>query len=298
MDNESFYLDLINNIGDGVYFVNTDRVITFWNRTAEKITGFDRDHVIGYSCRDNILNHVTENGASLCENGCPLTACMKEGKSQEASVFLHHKDGHRVPVYVNVSPIYDSIGNIIGAVETFGKQSIELRSEIHDLREKVFFDHLTGTRNRQFLDTKLEDIIFSADRFNSAFGLLFIDIDHFKVVNDNYSHEIGDKTLKMVAKTLCGNVRQSDVVGRWGGEEFLILLNELKSKNSLERISEKIRALVECSSIKIGDSVISVTVSIGATTYRPGDTAKSIVHRADQLMYESKKAGRNRVTVG
>jgi PAS domain S-box-containing protein len=155
LDNNSFFLDLINNISDGVYFVDRDRVITFWNRTAEKITGFESSYVIGHGCRENILNHVTENGINLCENGCPLAKCMKDGKPREAYVFLHHKDGHRVPVYIHASPIHDSDGKIIGAVETFSKQNTQLRSEVKDLRLKVFTDPLTEIRNRRYLEKKL-----------------------------------------------------------------------------------------------------------------------------------------------
>ena len=115
MPNEDFYRKILDNLFDGVYFVDRDRVITYWNKGAEKITGYDAGQVMGRSCRDNILNHVTANGVQLCLTNCPLASTMEDGKQREAEVYLHHADGHRLPVTVRASPIYDEQGNIIGA---------------------------------------------------------------------------------------------------------------------------------------------------------------------------------------
>ena len=124
-----------------------------------------------------------------------------------------------------------------------------------------------------------------------------MDIDHFKRVNDSYGHETGDTVLKMVAQTMAHNIRSFDVIGRWGGEEFLIILANI-TKNQLQTVAEKLRILVEHSTLNIGDAKISVTISIGATMAQKKDTVESIVKRADLLMYKSKGKGRNTVTIG
>ena len=98
--NEAFYEKLIDGLHDGVYYVDTNRTIIYWNKSCERITGYSRAEVVGRSCKDNLLNHCTESGGELCLQGCPLTATIGDGAPREADVFLHHADGHRVPVRV------------------------------------------------------------------------------------------------------------------------------------------------------------------------------------------------------
>ena len=97
---KDFYKELVDNLYDGVYFVDRDRRITYWNEGAERITGYSAPQVIGRRCRDTLLNHVTANGVLLCQDHYPLAAVMENGKPREAEVYLHHADGHRVPVMV------------------------------------------------------------------------------------------------------------------------------------------------------------------------------------------------------
>jgi len=300
MQNETFYKDLINNLFDGVYFVNRDRVITFWNKGAERITGYDSDYVLGHACRDNLLNHVTETGVELCNIDCPLAKTLKDGKTRELEAFLHHADGHRVPVSLQVSPIKDETGAIIGAVENFSNnlKRYSLRQEVYELRQKVLVDPLTGIRNRLFLEGRLEASITEFNHTHAAIGLLFIDIDYFKHFNDSFGHDVGDLVLKMVANTLKDNLRDTDVIGRWGGEEFLAILYDFTSQDQLLAIAEKLRAMVECSRLDIDATGKTVTISVGATLLNSEDTVKTFVQRADNLMYQSKRDGRNRVSVG
>ncbi len=112
-----FYKNIIDNLYDGVYFVDRDRMITYWNKGAERISGYSAGQVIGRRCRDNLLNHVTANGVELCHDHCPLAAVMEDGRPREAEVYLHHADGHRVPVMVRATALRDEGGNIVGAVE-------------------------------------------------------------------------------------------------------------------------------------------------------------------------------------
>ncbi|GAG00076.1 unnamed protein product, partial [marine sediment metagenome] len=122
------------------------------------------------------------------------------------------------------------------------------------------------------------------------------DIDHFKRVNDSHGHDAGDAVLKTVARTLLESSRGFDILGRWGGEEFLGLVQNV-DEDHLGVVSERLRALVAASSVRHGDAEIRVTVSIGATLARTDDTPERLVKRADSVMYESKRAGRNRVTL-
>jgi diguanylate cyclase (GGDEF)-like protein len=125
-----------------------------------------------------------------------------------------------------------------------------------------------------------------------------MDVDHFKQFNDNYGHNTGDLVLRMVAQTLRYAVRATDTTGRWGGEEFIAILHDFQDERDLERAAEKVRALVERSRLDVDGQGLTVTVSVGGTLLQAEDTSESLVGRADELMYRSKQAGRNRVTIG
>jgi diguanylate cyclase (GGDEF)-like protein/PAS domain S-box-containing protein len=297
---KDFYKDILDNLYDGVYFTNRERVIMYWNRGAERITGYTSQQVVGRSCRDNLLNHVTADGVQLCLGLCPLAVCMEKGAPQEAEVFLHHADGHRVPVMVRAVPLRDAQGNIVGAVETFSDNTgaMLVRHELRELRRTVKTDQLTAISNRQYLEGRLRGVIAELEHRKDTAGLLFIDIDHFKQFNDAYGHDVGDQALRMVAATLRHNLRETDTVGRWGGEEFLALLYDVTTLEELNSIAEKLRILVESSRLDLSAANLTVTISVGATLFLPADTPESIVRRADALMYQSKRVGRNRVSVG
>lgn len=297
---KNFYKDLVDHMYDGVYFVDRERLITYWNDGAERITGYKKDQVIGSSCRDKLLNHVNADGVELCGDLCPLAATMLDGIPREADVFLHHADGHRVPVLVRAAPLRDGQGNITGAVETFSSDTGEsaVRQELRELRRTTRMDLSTGIGNRQFLEGRLRAVIAEYDGQESGTGVLFIDVDHFKEINDINGHAMGDQVLRMVALTLKHNLRRTDTVGRWGGDEFLVILYEVASADYLKSIAEKLRTLVEQSRLDLNEESFSATVSVGSTLLQTDDTPESVVRRADELMYQSKQAGRNRVTVG
>ena len=289
---------ILDSLFDGVYFVDCERRITYWNAAAERITGYAKTDMVGHCCADNLLRHVDANGQELCLNGCPLSASIGDGKPREASVFLHHKLGHRVPVSVRTSPVRDDEGKIIGAVEIFTDNSsaLQLLHEFEILKHEVYQDTLTAIGNRRYGEVTLATRIYEWQEHGHPFGLLFLDVDHFKHFNDTYGHRQGDEVLIMVAKSISNSLRNMDVVVRWGGEEFVVILPGATPVVA-EAIAERVRMLIANSFISNGPQDLRVTVSIGGTVSRPGETAESIVKRADELMYCSKAKGRNRVTI-
>ncbi|MBL0225998.1 MAG: sensor domain-containing diguanylate cyclase [Geobacteraceae bacterium] len=295
MDHDpDFYKSLLENIYDGVYFVDVNRKITFWNRAAERITGFSAEEVIGSNCADNILMHVDEQGHHLCNGSCPLQSSTETGCRSKADVYLHHKNGQRVKVSVNASPVIDRDGSIIGSVELFrdiSTQSLDNRV-MEELKKSALVDTLTDMPNRRYLEMKLNSCLEEFKNLGPSFGVIFGDIDSFKQINDTCGHLIGDDILKMVAKTLAGNIRAVDFVGRWGGEEFVVLITHV-SGEYLKAIAEKLRMLVEACFLMVHDKKLQVTISLGATGVVAGDTAESILKRADELMYLAKKSGKN-----
>jgi diguanylate cyclase (GGDEF)-like protein/PAS domain S-box-containing protein len=298
MSTESdFYKTILDGLYDGVYFVDPERRITFWNHGAERITGYKANQVMGKRCADNMLMHVDDKGRQLCLEGCPLTASMADGCIHEAQVFVHHISGYRLPVMVRVAPLVGQDGQVIGAVETFtdNSQMIAALKKVDELTDVAMKDPLTELGNRRFLETMIDLRLLESRLTKPADGFLFVDIDHFKHINDTYGHETGDLVLKMVADTLKLNLRPSDTVVRWGGEEFIIIIQVVTQPVLLE-LANRLRALVQQSILDRNLQHISVTISVGATLVRDNDSLETLVERAAGLMYQSKATGRNRVT--
>jgi diguanylate cyclase (GGDEF)-like protein/PAS domain S-box-containing protein len=299
-EQDNFYKELLDNIYDGVYFMDAERRIIYWNKGAESITGYSADEVMHKYCSDNILMHVSETNEKMCENSCPLKHTIMDGKNREAAVFFHHKNGHRVSTTLKASAIRDAEGKIIGAVEIFNDNSLNFENleMLKILKKEALIDALTGIVNRRYIENRITASFNAFQRYGWKFGVLFMDIDHFKNVNDTFGHNNGDTVLKVVAKTLIKNIRSFDTIGRWGGEEFIGLIENINN-DELLKVAEKLRALVDASSIQPEGfkNIINPTISIGATISKPQDSPETIIKRADELMYESKQAGRNRVTI-
>ncbi len=292
---DDFYKTLLDNLHDGVYFTDRDRRIQYWNRAAERITGFRSSEILGRCCADNILSHVDDQGKLLCLSDCPLVEAMDQGKEVEKEVFLHHKAGHRVPVLVRASPIRDDMGQVVGAVEAFSDNSSKLEAldRLEELQKIAFVDPLTAVGTRRYGEDMLRSRLEESRRYGWTFGIMCVDLDSLKEINDRHGHDAGDEALVLVARTLVANVRSFDFVARWGGDEFLVIVTNLSPEN-LYALAEKLRSLVAASNLPSAADA-QLTVSIGATFFRDSDSSQSLLKRADQLLYDGKAAGRNRV---
>ena len=292
------YERIFENLNDGLYFVNTDRIITYWNKAAEQITGFSAPEVMGRPCSDNILTHVDGDGRSLCFGMCPLAKTLADGSPRESEVYLHHKEGHRIPILIRVSPLTDKNHQVIGGVELFTDISHLAANELRvkELEKLAFLDKLTQLANRHYIEREIQTRLSETQRLNVPFGILFMDIDRFKILNDTYGHDVGDRVLRSVSRTFVAGSRPFDLFGRWGGEEFIGIIRNI-NKEVLELYGNRIRKLVESAYIIHNGIKMNVTISIGATMIQGNDTIDSLIKRADILLYQSKTRGRNCLTM-
>lgn len=129
------YKRVVDNLHEGLYFVDRDRVITYWNKAAERITGYAAEEAVGSACHDNILSHIDGKGHQLCFGLCPLAATMEDQDLRETEVYLHHKNGHRVPVSVRTSAFTDETGKVVGGIELFAdiSNSVANQLKVHEL---------------------------------------------------------------------------------------------------------------------------------------------------------------------
>jgi len=287
------YKALLDHVNDGVYIVDLDRRILYWNEGAFLQTGYEAHDVVGRRCPEDGLCHVDASGHRLCLDRCPLAASLTDGESHELEIFLRHKQGRRVPVTARVQPLRSADGAIVGAVQIFSDDSAkqDARREMEEMSRLAFLDQVTKLPNRRFLEMSLQTALSEYRVHKEPFGVLVIDLDRFKAINDTFGHATGDHALQEVAKTLKGTMRPTDIVGRWGGDEFMALAHHV-NKEVLKQLAARCCVMVAQTSFPTGDGrFVSVSVSIGGTLALPGDTAERLTKRADELMYRTKTNG-------
>jgi diguanylate cyclase (GGDEF)-like protein/PAS domain S-box-containing protein len=295
---DQLYQTIVDRMADGVYLVDPDRTIRYWSPGAERISGHPASEVVGRRCYDNILDHVDARGRSLCHTTCPLAATMRDGKDRQATVWLRHGLGHRKPVRLRATPLRDEAGEIVGGIEYFADatQTLAAEEEADRARHEALTDALTGQPNRRRFDDALLARLGKLSRYGWPFGLLIVDLDHFKAINDEHGHSLGDAALTGVAATLSGALRSDDLLARWGGEEFAVIV-EASDGQALREAAERMRVLVNRSEIRFEGRRLPVTVSVGGAMAHSGDTPATLFERADGALYSAKNGGRNRTEI-
>jgi len=295
MEPENLYLAIIDNLFDGVYFVDTERRITFWNKAAEDITGYKASEINGKFCQNNLLNHMDSDGRNLCNLGCPLFATIIDGKQRREKVLLQHKDGHRIIVSVNIFP-YREDGKIAGAIEIFrpstSTQQHNANNRIMEISIDKMRNYIAGAGEAEsYITYKLYEL----KRTQRIFCLLLLNIDNFVKFNESYGYETGTQILNRVYRSICLNIRPTDFFGFWSENEFIGVF-EIKKNYEATLLAEKIRILVAGTEMPYESGDLSVTASFGVTVAREDDTMGTLIQRAHDLMCQSKQRRKNCVT--
>jgi diguanylate cyclase len=168
---------------------------------------------------------------------------------------------------------------------------------IEEQRKKAMHDALTGLPNREAYQQRVEQEMHRIERYGGSLSLMVCDIDLFKRINDNYGHLAGDKVLKIISKSLQRNLRDSDFIARFGGEEFVALMPETSAKEA-RIVAEKLRKKIESSPFNFKKEPVQITVSFGISEFAKGETIEEVFSRADKALYKAKDDGRNQVQLG
>jgi len=290
---------LLERLYDCVCIVDARRRVVHWNAAAQQIAGYAAEEVVGRDGGDDLLAHVTADGAGLDPDDDLLAATLRDGVPREGDFYVRHRHGHRLPIRARTTALRDETAAIVGAVEVFSDitpRAVLLR-QAEELAELELVDPLTGVGTRRQVTRVLERRLDELGRHGVPFGVALLDLDNFKRLDDRLGLEVGDRVLQMVARTLFHGVRSGfDSVCRWGGDEFLVVLRNVNVEQ-LARIAEKLRFLVERSGFTEGEELVAVTLSVGATRAAPDDSLEDLLRRADELVQRSKVTGRNRVTL-
>jgi diguanylate cyclase (GGDEF)-like protein/PAS domain S-box-containing protein len=281
----------LKSIGDAVITTDPAMIVTSLNPIAEAMTGWSNHDAVGrpmdevFQLREPLTRQPIAN---------PLIAAVQKNAivGLTTDAILIHRNGFESPIEDSAAPIHDHAGNVVGGVVVFHDVS-ETRALALKMAHLAHHDTLTGLPNRALLQSRMEFAATVASRRNQRAALLFVDIDHFKQINDTLGHAAGDALLQEVARRIRAAVRSDDTVSRLGGDEFVVLLPQIESASDASNVAEKV--LAACSqAVGIDTSALTISFSIGISVY-PDDAvdAESLLRNADTAMYEAKMQGRN-----
>lgn len=276
-------------IGDGIICTDETGNISFLNRVAETMTGWSLKEAVGRPMTEcvTIVDAITRK--TILD---PMAKAASQDRTGNLpfNCVLIRRDGHEVFIEDSVAPIHDREGTVTGAVIVFRDVSATRTLE-EKLTHSAQHDFLTGLPNRMLLNDRIGQAISLAHRHTYHAAVLFLDLNGFKQINDSLGHRIGDKVLQSVAKRLQECVRSPDTVIRQGGDEFIVVIQELKHPHDAVITGERLRKTV-ADVHSIDSHEIFVTTSIGVSVY-PGDglDAETLIKNADTAMYHTKKNG-------
>lgn len=245
-----------------------------------RTTGYSKEELIGK--KHNIFRHKDMPNSAFKE----MWETILSGKEWRGDVKNLNKDGSYYWADSKITPIFNKDGSIKG----FNALRFDITDRIK-LKELTITDKLTKVSNRLYLDTNYANEMKRAKRYGTIFSTIIIDIDFFKKVNDTFGHQVGDDVLMKLAQILQKNIRKIDILGRWGGEEFLIICPETTIEDA-KILAEKIRFKIEQYDFSID---YSITCSFGVSQYNKNDEKEDIFKRADKALYAAKESGRNKV---
>jgi len=315
---EAHFRMLAENMADIVWRTDAQMRFTYINAADERVRGFARQEVIGTHVRDIVAPQGQDLLDVHLKQRREMERSAHQGLALKYELPMRHKQGNEVWVEMSSVPIYGSDGHITGyqgvGRDISGRRQREtslllskqqLENQLHRaadeksaLQELAMRDPLTGLYNRGFLDAALPRELARALREHQPLAVVMLDLDHFKKVNDQHGHAAGDEVLKALAALLKKGARESDLICRYGGEEFVAILSKVSAEQALQRV-EAWRLRLADTVVVSGDVQISVTLSAGIAMFPDhGNSPEQLLGCADEMLYQSKREGRNRTSVG
>jgi diguanylate cyclase (GGDEF)-like protein/PAS domain S-box-containing protein len=285
---------ILTCIGDAIISTDVSGKITYLNPAAERMTGWSVHEALGLPMAE-VMRIID---VPSCGFGQSLPEAAIERNAEvdlAANRILVRRDGIKTAIEDSVAPIRDQEGRATGAVIVFRALTEEALARTLRISRLAQYDCLTGLPNRLLLNDRLGRAIALSTRHRRPLAVLFVDLDHFKDVNDTAGHAVGDRVLQVMAKRMQASVRSSDTVSRYGGDEFVVLLSEIDQPESLMPVARKILTAVEVPH-NLTPHVFRITASIGVSFFpQDGQDGESLIQNADAAMYCAKQNGGNRV---
>jgi diguanylate cyclase (GGDEF)-like protein/PAS domain S-box-containing protein len=282
-----FATEIVENAGEGIVVYDRDLRYVVWNRYMEELTGIAPEEVIGKRATD-VFPHLREQHVD------ELLSRALGGEAVSSPDIRYYVPGTERQGWVSsvYRPQFDSRGHVAGVIGLI-RDITERKAAEQQIEYQAYHDPLTGLANRRLFQEHLTLALALAQRRNRLVAVLFLDLDHFKLVNDSLGHSIGDALLKQVGVRLKASVREGDTVARVGGDEFTIVLQELASRADAALVAQNVLETI-AEPVEVNDHRLYVTTSIGITLFpEDGEDAESLLKNADNAMYRAKAQGRN-----
>jgi diguanylate cyclase (GGDEF)-like protein/PAS domain S-box-containing protein len=279
---------------DGIVVIDKFRNIILTNESAQKMFGYTSAELLGERLNTLIPDRFCVQHDLMVEEFGTSTTVVKHMCERSRQIFGKRKDGSEFITSTSIIKIGEKNDAYYAAIV---RDISENKRTEEELLRLAATDPLTGAFNRREFTSLAERESMRSNRYNRPLSILMFDVDHFKRLNDTYGHAAGDKALQRFTAICCNALRNVDIFGRWGGEEFVALLPETDAEGAAI-IAERLRKTVSETVLVYNDHKISFSVSIGVAQYRDGETSIEIpLGRADTAVYDAKKAGRNRISV-
>lgn len=297
----------LNCINEGIIILNDKLEILFWNDFMERLTNVKQQQVINTDIFKAIprLNkdYFKKTFYSTLENGYKFFFSSEMHKNIVSDDFElnlringleNSSSKYLVIEFIDVTSQFIRINQLKEYANKLYLLNKELKEKEKEIERLAYYDKLTNVANRTLFYNLAETLLAQAKRNNSILGLMFIDVDRFKDINDTYGHKVGDKVLIEVANTLKKNARENDIIARYGGDEFLVLLPDLKNYKNYKIIARRISNANNKIKIDI-NTKICISLSIGVSFYpKDGNNIDELISKADKAMYNVKDIGGNR----
>lgn len=287
------YMYILESLYDGFTLVDSDLRFVLASRGSVRLFDRPAEELHGKSWANRTLPTLDADGKAIADHDLPLNRVLASNKAVSRGLRMQSTSGKWVDVEVQAVPLADETGRLLGIAEIFRSQSHYVEPpHVRELKLAASRDPLTGLANRAELETQLEQSLKKFKKGGAPFSALFLDVDFFKRVNDNYGHAVGDEVLIGLAKLLRQECYSGELLARYGGEEFVVICPETDLPAARRR-AERLRLAIS-QSILCSDPDARVTASFGAAAVEPNDTIESLLLRADKALYRAKKTGRNR----
>ena len=295
------YKYIMDNVRDIIWEMDKDLAFTFVSPNCKDMAGYEVEEIVGHK----LLDFLTEDSRIYMIDQVNRHINKRMNGDTE-DIILHDvkfvcKNGEVKWFEVSANLMFEE-GEFIGYIGTsrditekkeyecqLSKYVQELEILNAELEKTATIDILTGAYNRRKFEDDLDSIIDKKDKDNIRFSMIFFDIDHFKTVNDLFGHKKGDLVLQRITELVLENIKESDRLYRWGGEEFIIILYEAGLENAI-KVAEKIRNIINNEDFGIN---MEITISLGVSQYMEDENADQIISRLDDILYQAKIQGRN-----
>ncbi len=281
---------LLEQIEEGLYLVDRERRIVYWNRGAERISGYLAQEVVGRSCHHDLLMHCTADGTLLCGSGCPLAAVMEDGQPRRAEVFLRHRDGHRLPVRIWGRALSDAEGRILGAVELFALDVAPGRRERQPSPETDEENRIAVAAPREFGEWQLKHALETLRRFGIPAGWIGLELNDAAEWRRRFGPGFLEAAMCLIAETVDANLGSRDLLVRWAPTELRALIDGAMPAE-LAALARKLQALVGASTLDWWGDARRVSVSAAALMAGEQDTLESLERRV-RAQLERARPGR------